>query len=79
MREKIKIEYEQIKEMRDNIDAPVDTMGCHLFCDDKLDKNISNFHIIVGAFLSSQTQLFESSYPSKQFSLYFIKNFINSL
>ena len=56
MREKIKIEYEQIKEMRDNIDAPVDTMGCHLFCDDKLDKNISNFHIIVGAFLSSQTQ-----------------------
>jgi len=56
MKETIKIEYELINEMRKNKNTPVDTMGCHLFKDNSLDIQISNFHVIVGAFLSSQTQ-----------------------
>ena len=79
MKNHIKIEYELIKDMRINHNAPVDTMGCHLFSDDKLDKNISNFHVIVGAFLSSQTQdkiTFESMQrlKKKNLSIDFILN-----
>lgn len=56
MKKYIKIDFELIEEMREKKDAPVDLMGCHLFKDDSLESNISNFHVIVGAFLSSQTQ-----------------------
>ena len=45
-----------IKDMRKNIDAPVDTFGCHLFEDKSIEPNISNFQVSVAAFLSSQTK-----------------------
>lgn len=34
MSNRIKIEYELIKDMRKDKATPVDTMGCHLFKDD---------------------------------------------
>ncbi len=40
MNHRIKIEYEQIKEMRKDTMTPVDTMGCHIFKDDSIDKSI---------------------------------------
>ena len=65
MQKHIKIEYDLISEMRKDKNTPVDTMGCHLFIDDSIDKNISNFHVIVGAFLSSQTKDI-ITYPAMQ-------------
>jgi len=56
MGQHIKLEYEQIKKMRKDTVSPVDTMGCHLFKDNSIDKSISNFHVLVGALLSSQTK-----------------------
>lgn len=56
MRDHIKVEYEQIKEMRKDKVTPVDMMGCHIFKDDSIDKSVSNFHVLVAALLSSQTK-----------------------
>ena len=56
MSQRIKIEYEQIKKMRKDKVAAVDTMGCHIFKDDSIAKSVSNFHVLVAALLSSQTK-----------------------
>ena len=41
-----------MEKMRKNQTAPVDSKGCHLI-DESLSRDISEFHILVGAFLSS--------------------------
>jgi endonuclease-3 len=56
MNNRIKLEYEQVKEMRKDKVAPVDIMGCHLFKDNTLEKHVSDFHVLVAALLSSQTK-----------------------
>lgn len=51
-------QFERIKEMRVNLDAPVDTMGCETLnsCDQNQPENVKRFHILVSLMLSSQTK-----------------------
>lgn len=45
-----------IQEMRKEFPAPVDTMGCDVFQDDKTDPRICRFHCLFSLMLSSQTK-----------------------
>jgi endonuclease III len=53
-----KEQFERIKTMRANLDAPVDTMGCETLnsCDQYQPENIKRYHILVSLMLSSQTK-----------------------
>lgn len=50
-----KIQYECIKKHRENLNATIDTKGCDKFYDELLPDNINRLYILLGAFLSSQT------------------------
>lgn len=45
-----------IRKMRKEIPAPVDTMGCHKCSDKDADPKTKRFHILVALMLSSQTK-----------------------
>jgi len=47
---------ENIKKMRKDQTAPVDTMGCHKCHDDKADEKTQRYHILIALMLSSQTK-----------------------
>lgn len=42
--------------MRKEMSAPVDTMGCDVFHDSKVEPRICRFHSLVSLMLSSQTK-----------------------
>jgi len=48
--------FEKIKEMRKNLTAPVDTMGCHCCPDKKAPKDVWDFQLLVSLMLSVQTK-----------------------
>lgn len=50
-----KIQYESIKKHRKNLKATIDTKGCDKFYDKLLPEKINRLYILLGAFLSSQT------------------------
>lgn len=51
-----KIQFQNIREMRKNLDAPVDTMGCERCTSDNYSEKQQRFHILVSLMLSSQTK-----------------------
>ncbi len=48
--------YEKIRNMRKDIVAPVDTMGCECLADMNVDPKVKRFQILVSLILSSQTK-----------------------
>ncbi|XP_065371821.1 endonuclease III-like protein 1 [Calliphora vicina] len=50
------IMLENIRKMRSNDKAPVDTMGCHKCADENADEKTQRFHKLVALMLSSQTK-----------------------
>jgi len=53
-----KEQFERIKTMRANLDAPVDSCGCETLnsCDQNQPENIKRYHILISLMLSSQTK-----------------------
>ncbi|XP_011184684.2 endonuclease III-like protein 1 [Zeugodacus cucurbitae] len=47
---------ENIRSMRTDVEAPVDTMGCHKCADNEADEKTQRFHKLVALMLSSQTK-----------------------
>uniref|UniRef100_A0A914GX72 Endonuclease III homolog n=1 Tax=Globodera rostochiensis TaxID=31243 RepID=A0A914GX72_GLORO len=45
-----------IRQMREKVSAPVDTMGCHMLADGKADPKTNRFQTLVALMLSSQTK-----------------------
>ncbi|SCM23212.1 endonuclease III homologue, putative [Plasmodium chabaudi adami] len=50
------ITYNKIKEMRKNIDAPVDKYGCHMLSEKTDDLKIFRFQTLISCLLSSRTK-----------------------
>ncbi|XP_055902685.1 endonuclease III-like protein 1 [Eupeodes corollae] len=47
---------ENIRHMRANVPAPVDTMGCDRYSDENADEKTKRFHVLLALMLSSQTK-----------------------
>lgn len=64
--------FSNIREMRKEKNAPVDTMGCHKCADETVDEKTQRFHHLISLMLSSQTKdgvTYEAMVRLKKFGL----------